>query len=187
MSRPDRLPEAIMGKPPLPVWDRQQLVQEWMDDHQPHYESDPQRSFTHWIKSQPLYDQLYAVYENSRWSTRDDAVISHQSLELLAGVLGGSKRSSQHLEGGGCDEYSKATVGSVWTGAIAVTRSTVASGTRCATTVLGGDRGRDGKRGSCGSRVAGCRNEMVPRGRGHATSDVWPFGKAALRTISLVG
>ncbi len=61
-----------MAKPlPLPVWDRQQgkLVQEWMDDHQPHYESDPQRSFTQWIKSQPLYDQLYAVYENSRWST----------------------------------------------------------------------------------------------------------------------
>ena len=63
-----------MAKPlPLPVWDRQRgkLVQEWMDDHQPHYESDPQRSFTQWIKSQPLYDQLYAVYENSRWSARE--------------------------------------------------------------------------------------------------------------------
>jgi putative transposase len=44
--------------------------------------------------------------------------------------LGGSKRSSQHLEGGGCDEHSKAAFGSVWTGAIAVTRSTVGSGTR---------------------------------------------------------
>ena len=63
-----------MAKPlPLPVWDRQRgkLVQEWMDDHRPHYESDPQRSFTQWIKSQPLYDQLYAVYENSRWSARE--------------------------------------------------------------------------------------------------------------------
>jgi hypothetical protein len=39
-----------MAKPiPLPVWDRQRgtlLVEEWMDDHQPHYESQPQRSFT---------------------------------------------------------------------------------------------------------------------------------------------
>jgi phosphatidylserine decarboxylase len=42
-----------------------------MDDHQPHYESEPQRSLTQWIKSQPLYDRLYALYENSRWSTRE--------------------------------------------------------------------------------------------------------------------
>jgi hypothetical protein len=44
-----------MAKPlPLPVWDRQRgkLVEEWMDDHQPHYESEPQRSLTQWIKSQ---------------------------------------------------------------------------------------------------------------------------------------
>ena len=37
-----------MAKPlPLPVWDRQRgmLLEEWMDDHQPHYESEPQRSF----------------------------------------------------------------------------------------------------------------------------------------------
>ena len=34
-----------MAKPlPLPVWDRQRgtLLEEWMDDHQPHYESEPQ-------------------------------------------------------------------------------------------------------------------------------------------------
>ena len=63
-----------MAKPlPLPVWDRQQgkLVQEWMVDHQPHYESEPQRSRRQWIKSRPLYDRLYAPYENSRWSTRE--------------------------------------------------------------------------------------------------------------------
>ena len=63
-----------MAKPlPLPVWDRQRgmLVQEWMDDHQPHYESQPQRSFTQWVKSQPVYDRLYALYENSRLSTRE--------------------------------------------------------------------------------------------------------------------
>ena len=63
-----------MAKPlPLPVWDRQRgtLLEEWMDDHQPHYESEPQRSFTQWVKSQPVYDRLYALYENSRLSTRD--------------------------------------------------------------------------------------------------------------------
>ena len=42
-----------------------------MDDHQPHYESEPQRSFTQWVKSQPIYDRLYALYENSRLSTRE--------------------------------------------------------------------------------------------------------------------
>src|SRR4051812_4527769 len=63
-----------MAKPlPLPVWDRERgkLLEEWMDDHQPHYESEPQRSVTQWVKSQPFYDQLYALYENSRWSTRE--------------------------------------------------------------------------------------------------------------------
>jgi phosphatidylserine decarboxylase len=63
-----------MAKPlPLPVWDRQRgkLIEEWMDDHQPHYESEPRLSLAQWIKSQPLYDRLYALYENSRWSTRE--------------------------------------------------------------------------------------------------------------------
>src|SRR5438046_2468910 len=40
-------------------------------DDQPHYESEPQRSVTQWVKSQPFYDRLYALYENSRWSTRE--------------------------------------------------------------------------------------------------------------------
>ena len=43
---------ATMAKPlPLPVWDRQRgtLLEEWMDDHQPPYESEPQRSFTQWV------------------------------------------------------------------------------------------------------------------------------------------
>ena len=46
------------------------------------------------------------------------------------GSQGGFKRSSQHLEGGGCDEHSKAAVGSVWAGAIAVTGSAACGGTR---------------------------------------------------------
>ncbi len=39
------------------------------------------------------------------------------------GSQGGFKRSSQHLDEGGCDEQSKATFGSIWSGAIGVTWS----------------------------------------------------------------
>ena len=54
----------------------------------------------------------------------DDAVIGHQLLELLAGVLVGLKWWSQHSDGG-CDEASKAAFGPVWAGAIVLTGSTV--------------------------------------------------------------
>jgi hypothetical protein len=57
-------------------------------------------------------------------------VIGHQSLELFAGVLGGFKRSSQHLEEGGCDEELQAAFGSIWAGTIVVTRSTTGGRTR---------------------------------------------------------
>ena len=70
-----------MAKPlPLPVWDRQRgtLLEEWMDDHQPHYESEPQRSFAQWVKSQPIYDRFYALYENSRLSTREIEPFIHK-------------------------------------------------------------------------------------------------------------
>ena len=70
-----------MAKPlPLPVWDRQRgkLVEEWMDDHKLHYESEPQRSVTQWIKSQPFYDRLYAIYENSS-SSRSGIALSPNS------------------------------------------------------------------------------------------------------------
>lgn len=63
-----------MAKPlPLPVWDRRsgKLFKEWMDDHKATYESQPRRSITQWIKSQPLYDRLDASYRNTRWSARE--------------------------------------------------------------------------------------------------------------------
>jgi phosphatidylserine decarboxylase len=41
-----------------------------MGDHTPTYESQPRRSITQWIKSQPLFDWLYAAYQNTRWSGR---------------------------------------------------------------------------------------------------------------------
>jgi transposase InsO family protein len=45
------------------------------------------------------------------------------------GSQGEFKRSSQHPEEGGCDEPSKAAVGSVWTSAVAVARSATCGGT----------------------------------------------------------
>ncbi len=40
------------------------------------------------------------------------------------GVQGGFKRSSQHSGVGGCDEHSKAAIGTVWTSAITIVRTT---------------------------------------------------------------
>ncbi len=62
-----------MAKPlPLPVWDRKagKLVEEFMDDHPSTYESEPRRSLTQWLESEPLYDWLLAAYQNSRLSAR---------------------------------------------------------------------------------------------------------------------
>ena len=89
-----------MAKPvPLPVWDRQRgtLLAEWMDDHQPHYESEPQRSFTQWVKSQPIYDRLYALYENSRLSTREIEPFTHSMPSRFLGVLTGRALSPAGL------------------------------------------------------------------------------------------
>ena len=61
------------------------------------------------------------------------------------GSQGGFKRSSQQPDEGGCDEDSKAAFGSVWAGAIVVTRSTLRGRTRRAATVLGGNSGRLGE------------------------------------------
>ncbi|TSE03262.1 IS3 family transposase [Mesorhizobium intechi] len=46
------------------------------------------------------------------------------------GSQGGFKRSSQHSEVGGCDEHSKAAIGTVWTSAIAFTRTAACGGAR---------------------------------------------------------
>jgi phosphatidylserine decarboxylase len=62
-----------MGHPlPLTIWDRRagKRVQEWMDDHEPTYESRPRRSLMQWLESQPLYDWFVAAYQNTRWSAR---------------------------------------------------------------------------------------------------------------------
>jgi phosphatidylserine decarboxylase len=62
-----------MAKPiPLPVWDRNtgRLFQEFMDDHPSTYETKPRRSLTQWLESEPLYDWLVAVYQNTGRSAR---------------------------------------------------------------------------------------------------------------------
>ncbi len=46
------------------------------------------------------------------------------------GSQDGFKRSSQHPEGGGCDEHSKASVGSVWTSASTIAGSASCGGAR---------------------------------------------------------
>ena len=57
---------------------------------------------------------------------KPDALLHHSD----RGSQGGFKRSSQHLDEGGCDEHSKAAFGSIWAGAIVVTRSTAGGRTR---------------------------------------------------------
>ena len=61
------------------------------------------------------------------------------------GSQGGFKRLSQHHDEGGCDDHSKAAIGSICQGAIAVPRATASGRTRRAATVLGSHRGRHGE------------------------------------------
>jgi hypothetical protein len=52
-----------------------------------------------------------------------------QALGVLNGyVLGGFKRSSQRSKVGGCDEHSKAAIGTIWTSAIAIARTAAGGG-----------------------------------------------------------
>src|SRR4029077_8029107 len=72
-------------------------------------------------------------------------LVRPEILNIDQGSQGGFKWSSQHLDEGGCDEHSKAAFGSIWAGAIVVTRSTAGGRTRRAATVLGSYRGRHGE------------------------------------------
>jgi hypothetical protein len=57
---------------------------------------------------------------------KPDALLHHSD----RGSQGGFKRSSQHFDEGGCDEEAQAAFGSMWAGAVVVTRSTVGGRTR---------------------------------------------------------
>src|SRR5215467_5650663 len=76
-----------------------------------------------------------------------------------------------------CDDGAKAAFESVWSGAIVLTRSPGGGRTGSAAALLGCD---------CGWYVAGYRNEIVPKGRRHATSDVSSISEAAVRPVSLI-
>jgi len=104
------------------------------------------------------------------------------------GSQGGIKWSSQHLDEEGCDEHRKAPFGSIWAGAVAFAWSTASGRTRRAAPVLGGDCDGLLERGcrGWGRCAAGCWNQMVPKGRRHATSNVSTIGEAAFRPVSLV-
>jgi transposase InsO family protein len=56
---------------------------------------------------------------------KPDALLHHSDRGSQAGL----KWSSQHSEVGGCDERSEATIGTVWTSAIAFTRTADCRGT----------------------------------------------------------
>jgi phosphatidylserine decarboxylase len=69
----ERGPLFHMTKPlPLPVLDRNagKLVEEFLDDHPTTYESEPQRSLTQWLESQPAYDWLVAALQHAPWTRR---------------------------------------------------------------------------------------------------------------------
>lgn len=75
-----------MAKPlPLPVWDRKagRPFLEFMQDHPATYESRPRRSLTQWLESEPLYDWLVALYQNTRRSARQiDPFIKRHRIDM---------------------------------------------------------------------------------------------------------
>jgi hypothetical protein len=72
-------------------------------------------------------------------------MLGKQFTVLVGSILGGFKWSSQHLEGGGCDEEAQAAFRSVWSGAIVLTRSTAGGRARGAAAILGSDCGGHGE------------------------------------------
>jgi putative transposase len=115
---------------------------------------------------------------------KPDALLHHSD----RGSQGGFKRSSRHLNEGGCDGHSKATITPFWTSAVAVTGTTANSGAICTPAILVGDRAGDYQRGCCigGWYVPACRNQIVQTGGRHGTSDVQIFDQTAVRAVPLV-
>jgi len=63
----------------------QKIIQEWMDDSEPTYESHPRCSIAQWLKSNPLYDRLVAAYQDRRRRARTNRAVrtDHQQVEDL--------------------------------------------------------------------------------------------------------
>src|SRR3954463_8740654 len=105
-------------------------------------------------------------------------------------VLLGFKRSSQHLDGGGCDEGWETALGSGTTSRVAaVARPTRRGAAGEPAAVLGGDCGGSvkrggGDRGRCVTRGGA---PLVPGGGRHVTEDICPISEAAIGAVSVVG
>jgi phosphatidylserine decarboxylase len=71
---------------PLPVWDRRagKLIHEFMDDVPQTYESEPAWSPWQWLESQPLYDWLIALYQDTRYSARARIRCGNESWRAIA-------------------------------------------------------------------------------------------------------
>src|SRR3954467_13893295 len=104
-----------------------------------------------------------------------------------SGVLPGFKWSSQHLDGGGCDEGWKTALGSGATSRVAaVTRPARRGAAGEPAAVLGGDCGGSVERGrgDRGRRVAGGGGPLVPGGGRNVTQVACAISEATLRAVS---
>src|SRR3954447_18611071 len=100
---------------------------------------------------------------------------------------GGFKWSSQHLDGGGCDEGWETALGSGATSRVAgVAWPTRRGAAGEPAAVLGGDCGGSVERGrgDRGRRVARGGGPLVPGGGRHATDDTCAIREATLRAVS---
>ncbi|MCK1554471.1 DDE-type integrase/transposase/recombinase [Bradyrhizobium sp. 177] len=87
--------------------------------------------FSRKIVGWPMRDHMWVEFVSSALTMafsqqRPAAGLIHHSDR---GVQGGFKRSSQHSGVGGCDEHSKAAIGTVWASAITIARTTACGGT----------------------------------------------------------
>jgi hypothetical protein len=84
------------------------------------------RKVVGWAMRDHLHTELTlgALIMAAQRQRPDPGLIHHSD----RGSQGGFKRSSQHPEGGGCDEHSKAPVKSVWTSPIAIIGSATRGG-----------------------------------------------------------
>lgn len=57
---------------PLKLWDRDKgtAVEEFMPDHQTTYETRPLSAPGQWLRATPLFDKLYALYQDAPWTRR---------------------------------------------------------------------------------------------------------------------
>src|SRR5215212_4636826 len=100
---------------------------------------------------------------------------------------GGFKWSSQHLDGGGCDEGWETALGSGATSRVAgVAWPTRRGAAGEPAAVLGGDCGGSVERGrgDRGRRVARGGGPLVPGGGRHATDDTCAISEAAIGAVS---